>query len=216
LQALCGQTELALARGDAERALAIAAEQRALAPDEEVDMPRVRYQAGLALEALGRVEEARAVLDVAHRVAHREGWRTLQWRICARLAALALADQRHEDAAHLAAEARDVIDAIATGVPDEKLRRGFVAGALATLPALAPPPAPFRREVRVMGGLTAREREVARLVAAGKSNRAIAAELVVSERTVESHVTNILGKLGFTSRAQIAAWAVEVGMAAGR
>jgi non-specific serine/threonine protein kinase len=59
------------------------------------------------------------------------------------------------------------------------------------------------------GGLTARERQVARCVAAGKSNRAIAEELVVSERTVESHVTNILGKLAFTSRIQIAVWATE-------
>jgi hypothetical protein len=51
------------------------------------------------------------------------------------------------------------------------------------------------------------------LVAQGKSNRAIAAELVISERTTESHVTNILGKLGFSSRAQIAAWAVDIGLA---
>ena len=67
-----------------------------------------------------------------------------------------------------------------------------------------------------VGGLTGREREVATLVATGKSNRAIADELVVSERTVESHVTNILGKLGFTSRAQIAAWVVEHGLQVAR
>jgi len=54
--------------------------------------------------------------------------------------------------------------------------------------------------------LTARERQVARLIAAGRSNKAIAAELVISQRTAEGHVEHILTKLGFTSRAQVAAW----------
>ena len=64
----------------------------------------------------------------------------------------------------------------------------------------------------MFGGLTAREREVAILIAQGRTNGEIAAHLVVSERTVESHVSNILGKLGFTSRAQIAVWTVEKGV----
>jgi DNA-binding NarL/FixJ family response regulator len=55
--------------------------------------------------------------------------------------------------------------------------------------------------------LTAREREIASLVAAGLSNRAIADRLVISERTAQNHVQHILGKLGFANRAQIAAWA---------
>lgn len=57
------------------------------------------------------------------------------------------------------------------------------------------------------GGLTPREREVAVLIAQGKSNPQIAETLVVSERTVTTHVTHILSKLGFTSRTQVAAWA---------
>ena len=58
-------------------------------------------------------------------------------------------------------------------------------------------------------GLTPREREVAILIAQGKSNPEIAEVLVVSERTVTTHVTNILSKLRFTSRTQIASWATE-------
>jgi predicted ATPase/DNA-binding CsgD family transcriptional regulator len=54
--------------------------------------------------------------------------------------------------------------------------------------------------------LTPREREVAVLVARGLSNRRIAAELVLSERTADVHVSNILRKLDFVSRAQLAAW----------
>ncbi len=60
--------------------------------------------------------------------------------------------------------------------------------------------------------LTAREREVAALVARGLTNRDIAERLVVTERTAETHIQNILNKLGYTSRAQIAAWVVEQGL----
>ncbi len=61
--------------------------------------------------------------------------------------------------------------------------------------------------------LSPREREVAERIARGLTNRDIAGELGVSERTVDSHVQHILNKLGFRSRTQIAAWAVERGMA---
>jgi non-specific serine/threonine protein kinase len=53
-------------------------------------------------------------------------------------------------------------------------------------------------------GLTRREKEVAALVAQGLTNRQIAKELVVSERTVEKHASNILRKLNLTSREQVA------------
>ena len=56
------------------------------------------------------------------------------------------------------------------------------------------------------GGLTTREREIAALVASGRSNRSIAEELYISPATAARHVANILLKLGFTSRTQIAAW----------
>ncbi|MBU3062848.1 LuxR C-terminal-related transcriptional regulator [Nocardia sp. NEAU-G5] len=55
--------------------------------------------------------------------------------------------------------------------------------------------------------LTRRETDVARLIAAGYSNKRIATELVISVRTAETHVDHILTKLDFTSRTQIAAWA---------
>ena len=54
-------------------------------------------------------------------------------------------------------------------------------------------------------GLTAREQEVLRLVAAGRGNREIAAELFISPRTASVHVSNILGKLGVTTRGEAAA-----------
>ena len=70
------------------------------------------------------------------------------------------------------------------------------------------PPAPrATRAVRGPAGLSPREEEVASLVACGLSNREIAASLVISARTAETHVQHIMDKLGFTSRAQIGAWA---------
>lgn len=61
------------------------------------------------------------------------------------------------------------------------------------------------------GGLTERELEVVRLLHRGLANRQIAQELVISVRTVDRHVENILGKLELTSRGQIVRWAAEQG-----
>jgi predicted ATPase/DNA-binding CsgD family transcriptional regulator len=71
-------------------------------------------------------------------------------------------------------------------------------------PAPARPAAPESKLAEL--GLTRREREVVRLIAEGLTNREIAARLVVAQRTAEGHVENILSKLGFTSRAQVAGW----------
>jgi DNA-binding NarL/FixJ family response regulator len=60
--------------------------------------------------------------------------------------------------------------------------------------------------------LTARELEILRLLGAGMSNKEIAADLQISERTARTHVSNILGKLGLTSRTQAALWAVRRGL----
>ena len=60
--------------------------------------------------------------------------------------------------------------------------------------------------------LTGREAEVAAMVVRGFSNRAIVDELVLSSRTVETHIANAMAKLGFSSRSQLAAWAAGHGL----
>jgi len=61
-------------------------------------------------------------------------------------------------------------------------------------------------------GLSARELEVLRLVAQGKTNRAIATQLFLSEKTVDRHVSNIFGKLSVATRAAATAYAYEHGL----
>ena len=65
------------------------------------------------------------------------------------------------------------------------------------------------------GGLTARELEVVRLVATGRTNRAIAEELVISEKTVARHVSNVFAKLGVSSRSAVTAFAYERDLCSG-
>ena len=72
----------------------------------------------------------------------------------------------------------------------------------------APPPRPAQP---ARGPLTPREQQIADLVAHGLTNQDIAARLVISKRTAESPIANILTKLGFDSRAQIAGWIAERG-----
>jgi DNA-binding NarL/FixJ family response regulator len=70
----------------------------------------------------------------------------------------------------------------------------------------APPKKPPTPAVPADAPLTARELQVARLIAGGRSNKDIAADLVISQRTAENHMEHILAKLGYTSRAQVATW----------
>ena len=82
-----------------------------------------------------------------------------------------------------------------------------VARRLGMTPAAGPSPAGG-----AAAALTAREREVAALLVEGLSNAEIARRLVISRKTAAVHVSNILAKLGMTSRAQIAAWATREGL----
>jgi predicted ATPase/DNA-binding CsgD family transcriptional regulator/tetratricopeptide (TPR) repeat protein len=98
-----------------------------------------------------------------------------------------------------AAMSADEAVALATGSGDS----GEPGSADQAVQLQVPPPG----GISVPSALTAREREIAALIARGLSNRGIADELVISPATVARHVANILSKLGFTSRAQVAAWA---------
>lgn len=209
----CARAELALARAEPGLALEIADRLIASAPNRSHDqvIPRLWQLRGEALAGLRRVDEAERQLRAAAQAAATARRRSLLWKIQLTLGRLYLAERRRDDAAAELSAARSLVAELAADVPDEALRANFLQHATALIPPT--PPVPAREAARrAFGGLTAREREVAALVALGRTNRAIATELVLSERTVEGHVASILSKLGFDTRAQIAAWAVEKGL----
>jgi DNA-binding NarL/FixJ family response regulator len=89
---------------------------------------------------------------------------------------------------------------------------GWTFRQLGAAPDVARTEALARRTTGPQGGLTTREVEVLRLIASGRTNRAIAAELFLSEKTVARHVSNIFTKLGLSSRAAATAYAYENGL----
>jgi DNA-binding NarL/FixJ family response regulator len=108
----------------------------------------------------------------------------------------------------IALACRELGDEDGAALELDTARAGFVrlgaAPEVARVDALA-----GRAPPRDAHGLTPRELEVLRLVSAGETNKAIAARLVISERTVDRHVSNILGKVGVPSRAAATAYAYE-------
>lgn len=208
------RADLAMVRGNAGLALDIADRLIASAANQSNAsvIPRLWKQRGEALAALHQEAEAETALRAAREAADEQGLRPLLWRIDVNLGKLYQAQTRREEAEQAFSTARVVIEELAAPIPDEQIRATFLSRATVMLPS-ARSRSPERAAQLAYGGLTAREREVARLVAQGKTNRAIAEQLVLSERTVEGHVTNILAKLDGTTRTQIATWIIEKGLA---
>ena len=150
--------------------------------------------------AMGRFTEAATLLGAAYAVCKRSG-----------------AADSHS-AIHRFAH--DEVEAqVRNELGEDAYRKAYEAGARCTSDeavALALGKQPRAEEAKVadtdegpFGVLTRREAEIANLVAAGMTNREIATTLVIAPRTAEGHVENILAKLGFTSRAQIATWTTQ-------
>jgi len=186
-----------LAAGDRQSARSGADELTRIA--EDVNAPYLRALAQHASGAVLLAEgDARAALASIREAA--AAWRDLEAPYEAAratvLIGLACRELADEDSARMELEgARQTFQDLGAKLD------------LATVERLLPSAAPTSA-----GGLTTREVEVLRLVAAGKSNRAIASELVISEKTVARHVSNIFTKLGLSSRAAATAYAYQHGL----
>jgi DNA-binding CsgD family transcriptional regulator/Tfp pilus assembly protein PilF len=209
------RAELELALGKPERALQIIehllASTANLAQYGPHAVPRLSQLRGQALAGLRRNEEAIAELQGALHVAEAQGRRSMLWRLHADLGNAYRALGRRAESEQEFLAARMIVRQLADTVPDEALREHFLTEALAIMPtplALTPRQAAAKE----FGGLSERERQVAALIAQGKSNREIAEMLVITVRTVEAHITRILDKLDFKSRSEIAAWTVAKGL----
>ncbi len=209
------QAELELGSGHAERALEIV--DRLLACAHNLGeygphaIPWLSKTRAQALADLGHWEEAADELLGAQSIARAWGAQPLLWRLQAELGKVYRKLGRREDARREFSLARTIVQDLSKNVPEGELRDNFLKKTLAIMPAEH---LPTQRQVlkKEFGGLTDREREVAALIGHGKSNREIAEELVISEKTAERHVANIMSKLGFNARTQIAAWMVAKGL----
>jgi DNA-binding CsgD family transcriptional regulator/tetratricopeptide (TPR) repeat protein len=207
---LCSRVraELALAGGHADEALRLVDQ---LIGSTHTVVPRLRLLRAGALAALDRMAEAESELLRARGTALGQGARPLVWRCDAALGRLYRSQGRRDDADRAWEMAGALVHELAPGIPDSSVRQGFLEATVAGWPQRRSL-TPRRARQRANDGLTDREREVADLVARGLSNRQVAEALVLSPATVETHVKHILGKLGFTSRAQVAHWAAQKGI----
>ena len=191
---LPAHVEIMLAARDVEAARISAGELSAIADD--LDAPLLRAVAAHAQGAILLAEgDARAALDALRHAWN--AWQELEApyeaaRVRA-LIGLACRELGDKDSEEMELDATRRVFQRLGATPD-----------LARVEELSRTAAP-----RAAGGLTAREVEVLRLVAAGKTNRAIADELVISEKTVARHVSNIFTKLGLSSRSGATAYAYE-------
>jgi DNA-binding CsgD family transcriptional regulator len=178
---------------------------------ETQPIPALLKLKGESLFALKHFKKAEQALEEAKQGAEQREALPLLWQIHGGLGWLHKKQKFFDQSEKEFASARQVLQVLAANIQDERLRAGFLDVALETLPTERKI-TKRQSEAEKFGGLTAREREVARHLSQGKSNREIAEGLFLSERTVENHISNILMKLGFTSRAQVAIWAVEKGL----
>lgn len=207
------QVEWFLTNGQAADALALT--ERIIAATPHTDggavSPTLWLIHARALRALERYTEAEALLRDALQAATASHLHTLVWRIHLELGLMLRTMRRLSESQEQLSAAKKVVEELAGKTSEEAKRANFLRRALSLIPS------PSEKEkIKIeFSGLTERERDVAVLVAGGASNAEIAEQLVLSRRTVEAHVANIMSKLGLRARAQIAAWAVEKGLARG-
>ena len=188
-----------LARGDIDAAETWADRVGAVLTARAIPgtLPAIAHGRGLVLLARGDVPAAGRALDSASASwrARRRFWEGTWARLD--LASAAARARRPGAAAVLLAEVRadaSQVGATVLTTAADRLAQSFGAGR----PAVPWDP------------LSAREFEVAQLVAAGLTNRQIAEQLVLAPKTISAHITHILTKLGAARRAEIAAWCVTV------
>lgn len=203
--ALTALVELAVQLSDLERAATYVEQLRAF----EGRMFLSLVDTALAAHELARRDwpAAETYLARAERDARRAGFRPLLFRILQDQAELELARGGPESTDHALAALDEALALCAEleieGEADQIRERLHRLSTIARRPFRTPLPA----------GLTQREAEVLRLVAAGKSNRQIGSELCMSEKTVEKHLTGILNKTSSENRAAATAFAVRHGLA---
>jgi DNA-binding CsgD family transcriptional regulator len=225
-----GLAQLRLAQGNVKAA--VAAIRRASAETSELLKRAALLPASVEIMlAAGIVEESRSACRELESIAERYESAMLRAMVAYAQGAVSLAEGdprtalvflreaaetwKGLDAPYEVARTRVLIGEACRGLGDEdsatlELEAAYAAFAeLGAAPDLSRVEAVLSRAPAERHGLSDRELQVLRIVAAGKSNREIASELVISEHTVARHVQNIFAKLGVSSRAAATAFAFE-------
>jgi tetratricopeptide (TPR) repeat protein/DNA-binding CsgD family transcriptional regulator len=206
--------ELALAQGEPRTALHIAEQLCASAPGDERQqpIPHLLVLKGEALLALKRLEEAATALEDARLGAQQRGALSVLWRIHGTLGRTFQLLKREDQAQHEYSTAIQIIAVLAGTIDQPYLREHFVEAARQTLPTQKS--LPSRRKVpEKFDGLTEREIEVLRAVAQGLTDTQVAERLIISPRTVHSHLNSIYSKLSITSRSAATRYAIKHNLA---
>ncbi len=211
--------ELALAQGRYVEALRMAEQLIVSAPGDSrgQPIPHLLLMKGEALLGLKRVEEAVTTLEEAKRGAELRHAPSIQWRVHRSQGHAYLALKREEQARQAFGAAREIIGQLAQTIEQTALREQFLHAALQTLrseKSLSPRPMTLEKYEKQekqerYDGLTGREVEVLRAVAQGLTDAQVAERLVISPRTVHSHLNSIYSKLGITSRSAATRYALE-------
>jgi DNA-binding NarL/FixJ family response regulator len=198
-----------------------------LADDHQIIRAGLKAELGSRFQVVGEADDAEGAIDVIN--AHRpdlvvsdlhmpRGGGLEVVRACATFVPIVILTVSEAE--------RDLLDAVAEGAagyllkttPIEELRAAFITASNGE-PVFSPSMAAlvlgeFRRLSKATGAspLSAREREVLQLVARGHTYGAIGSELMISPKTAENHVRNILGKLQLSRRADLVRYAVEHGI----
>lgn len=232
--------DLARCMGDYAQAQTVYEESLSLLRqiDAERDQASVLHNLGHAYLHLGDVERAWALFDESMALHQEQGNRpgmaecligfaalSVVWGLPAAGARLLTAaetiggQQITSEWAATRLEYEGYLARARDGLTEEVLQAEQMAGRALSLDQavaygrdIALKAAATQKAQKELEALTPREREVAALIAQARSNEEIAEQLVVSKRTVESHIANIRSKLGFTNRAQIVRWAIETGL----
>ncbi len=202
--------EFALAQREPAIALHIAEQLIASAPGKAYQQPIPHLLAlkGEALIALKRLEEAAQALEDAKLGAELRQAPSILWRIHRSLGQVYHLLKREDSAQHEWRAAREIIAKLAGTIDETALREHFVQAALQSFPSARPLPS-RRIAAEKCDGLTEREIEVLRCVAQGLTDAQVAERLVISPRTVHSHLNSIYSKLGISSRSAATRYAFE-------
>ncbi len=204
------ETVVRLATPDAEELLA-AAEHEVAATEQYAARPQLLRARGLLLQRQGQLDAALEALIASAELARSQRAGIQLGRTLATMAAVA---RQRGDGALAAQTETELVRLIEQIGPEVCALTWAQRGAAGTRGRPTGDTAQGRSVAAPADLLTAREREVAVLLARGLTNRQIAQALVIAEGTAGVHVDHILNKLGFRSRAQVAAWAAEHGLLA--